>query len=64
MRALILGVLLALAFAQTTNDPVDRDDELYEGLWLGLGYGTFIVIATVALSIVICFFSAICPRPE
>ena len=64
MRALILGVLLALAAAQTANDPVDRDDELYEGLWLGLGYGTFIVIATVALSIVICFFSAICPRPE
>ena len=64
MRALILGVLLALAAAQTTNDPVDRDDELYEGLWLGLGYGTFIVIATVAPSIVIWFFSAICPRPE
>ena len=64
MRALILGCLLVLVAAQTTNEPVDRDDELYEGLWFGLGYGTFIVIATVALSIVICFFSAICPRPE
>ena len=59
-----LLVALASAVEHNTNSADPQNSEIYDGLIIGVGSGTFTVIICIFISITCCFFKNSCVYPN